>query len=272
MDLLGSVFLILIAAVILIIAVSSSSNSRRKVKEEPKRLTDIDDRMRISLQNEEAKRQELKRTLEQARMQLRADFRQFAEASGVTWSVAKLDVDRLNRAYNQKDQFLLEAYDPRCRIAKVRGTTFNHYLTSASFCTCEDFHRRHLPCKHMFYLAQQIAQRGEIFIEQDYENGLSDTTAYIFGRFPDGKDTAIQRLKERGLSVRQEMYGSTRIAVAGKSNAVKTVESLRDEAIPILSYPDALQIFTSEIRYPEIIDDTSLRQTFTVRWLDNPQE
>lgn len=44
---------------------------------------------------------------------------------------------------------------------KVIGTTGNVYLVSLNKCTCQDFKRRRLPCKHMYYLAQQ-SKRCEI--------------------------------------------------------------------------------------------------------------
>lgn len=49
---------------------------------------------------------------------------------------------------------------------KVVGTTGNLYLVSLNKCTCQDFKRRRLPCKHMYYLARQ-SKRCEVLSDKD---------------------------------------------------------------------------------------------------------
>ncbi len=48
---------------------------------------------------------------------------------------------------------------------KVIGTTGNVYLVSLNKCTCQDFKRRRLPCKHMYYLARK-SKRCEILNDE----------------------------------------------------------------------------------------------------------
>ncbi|WP_207665483.1 SWIM zinc finger family protein [Anaerocolumna xylanovorans] len=37
---------------------------------------------------------------------------------------------------------------------KIIGTTGNTYLVTLKNCSCQDFKRRNLPCKHMYFLAE----------------------------------------------------------------------------------------------------------------------
>lgn len=49
---------------------------------------------------------------------------------------------------------------------KVIGTTGNIYLVTLNKCACQDFKRRRLPCKHMYYLATQT-KRCEVLKENE---------------------------------------------------------------------------------------------------------
>ncbi len=63
-------------------------------------------------------------------------------------------IDRLERAIKENIKVLV--YDPKYRNAKVCGSTENIYLVSAKSCSCMDFRKRHLPCKHMYALAIEL--------------------------------------------------------------------------------------------------------------------
>ena len=57
------------------------------------------------------------------------------------------------------------------------------------------------------------------------------------------------------MVVYDDQRADTRVAIAGKTTATKRIEQLTNAGIPILSYADALQIFTSEIRHPEALEE-----------------
>ena len=205
----------------------------------------------------EREKEEKRLELEYARDEYRSDYKIYSIGKGSPWTDAALDDpddnSRIERAYQQRNQIKLLTYDTRYHIGKIKGTSGCDYLTSASFCTCEDFHRRLSPCKHMFFLAHTMLTEGEDkFIELDYEKGLFGITGFIFGKFADGKDAVIRNLQERGLITLEEQNKECRIAVAGKTTAVKKMEKLALAGIPVFQYADALKIFTSEIRHPEL--------------------
>ena len=144
------------------------------------------------------------------------------------------------------------AYDPRYHIGLVRGTTYTQYLVSGERCNCPDFLNRKKPCKHMYFLGQYVTEHGYDFLEADYEIGLKDCTALLVGRFPGGKDAAKAALRERGCYTNDVNQSSVNLAVIGTTTAQKTIENLRSKEIRMIDYKDALQIFTSEIRHPEV--------------------
>lgn len=73
--------------------------------------------------------------------------------------------DSIHLAAGQADR-IARACEQRLSIKKikkdgtavVRGSTGNIYCTRFDKCTCEDFKRRHLPCKHMYLYAIKHAR------------------------------------------------------------------------------------------------------------------
>lgn len=65
--------------------------------------------------------------------------------------------ERYNRAIAQNMKILSVSGDSKS--AQVLGTTGEIYHTSLVDCNCEDFKRRHLPCKHMYLLGIEIYNR-----------------------------------------------------------------------------------------------------------------
>jgi len=257
------IFVIAILAVIVAVILGFAHGIRqskrqleeaRQAEQEAKRQERLEFERREKLRKEQEQKA-LDRKL--ARDQTRLNFSVFDE-NGV-WSATALsssDQDtRMDRAHEQRQQIRLEAYDSRYKTAKIYGTTFNHYLTSASFCTCQDFRRQHVPCKHMYFLANLVVDNHLDFTELDYEKGLLGFSCTLVGRFPHGTATAVSSLQDRGCMVSESRsVKDIDIAVLGESNAVKRLEELQAASVPILKYADALKIFTSEIRHPELED------------------
>ncbi len=207
---------------------------------------------------EERRRQEEKRLLlEQKRKETLSNFRLLPGSN--CWPDEIFSeteqIKRIDRVYYDTKKMSLECFDTRYNIAKIRGTTWRLYLTNAQFCTCPDFRFRLGPCKHMYFLGNWIAENGEQFIETDYEEGLSDITVYLIGRFPNGKEQAVTNLKERGCEIYEKFNNEVNIAVAGKTKAIKMLEKLQDSGVPIFDYNTALKLFTSEIRHPELEEE-----------------
>ena len=70
-------------------------------------------------------------------------------------------VDRFERAAHQ-DMEILE-WIPQTGFARVKGSGGEIYLTSLDFCGCPDFEKRGRPCKHIYFLAQQMGYTSDDF-------------------------------------------------------------------------------------------------------------
>lgn len=71
------------------------------------------------------------------------------------WDVSIHDADgqdvRLDRALYQN--IVISSYNVETGVAEILGSRGGVYETTLDACTCEDFHRRGLPCKHIYKLA-----------------------------------------------------------------------------------------------------------------------
>jgi len=82
-----------------------------------------------------------------------------------TWDVSIHGADgqdvRMDRALFQN--IVIRSYDPATGTAEILGTHGNVYKTDLDHCTCEDFQRRGLPCKHIYKLALSRGYTADAF-------------------------------------------------------------------------------------------------------------
>lgn len=65
---------------------------------------------------------------------------------------------RMNRAMT--GELTPKHVDTKCKNAVFVGNEGGKYLTTLKKCTCPDFQKRGVPCKHMFYLANEMNLLG----------------------------------------------------------------------------------------------------------------
>lgn len=65
-------------------------------------------------------------------------------------------------------------YSAKSGFAKVEGESGHRYIINEKGCSCPDFHRRQLPCKHMYYLAMHFRELTDN-ITDDSLSGLAFT-------------------------------------------------------------------------------------------------
>lgn len=83
------------------------------------------------------------------------------------------DKEQQIRLFKADDPYIyVKEYDPEKSSAIVSGSSGTEYITTFSSCTCEDFQKRHLPCKHMYKLAMYT---GKLKPEEWY-HGLHSFT------------------------------------------------------------------------------------------------
>lgn len=101
-----------------------------------------------------------------------------AGASFGSWDVSIHGSDgqdvRMDRALFQN--IVIQSYDPATGTAEILGTHGDVYQTSLDRCTCEDFQRRGLPCKHIYKLALSRGYSADAFF-----SARSDVVWYADG-------------------------------------------------------------------------------------------
>lgn len=95
-----------------------------------------------------------------------------------SWDVSAHGADgqdvRMDRALFQN--IVIRSYDPVTGSAEIQGTQGDIYQTSLDRCTCEDFQRRGLPCKHIYKLALSRGYSADAFF-----SARSDVVWYADG-------------------------------------------------------------------------------------------
>lgn len=94
------------------------------------------------------------------------------------WDVSIHDADgqdvRFDRALYQN--IVISSYNKKTGFAKIRGSRGDTYVVNLDRCSCEDFQRRGLPCKHIYKLA---LSRG--FSADAFFSARSDVVWYADG-------------------------------------------------------------------------------------------
>lgn len=123
--------------------------------------------------------------------QLKAITEAFARNNWTRWdsSVHKESgqLERLKRATDSSNPVRLVRYNPIIKIAKIRGTKGNYYLTSGERCSCPDYRKRNKPCKHMYFLATvsddyRLEDDTSLFSSCSVDNVLGGLKFSIAGR------------------------------------------------------------------------------------------
>ncbi|MBR5948346.1 MAG: SWIM zinc finger family protein [Clostridia bacterium] len=83
--------------------------------------------------------------------------------------------DRMKRASFEGEygELTIVLYDKGRGIAKMRGSKGKMYLVSGLWCSCMDYRRRGLPCKHMYLLAMEHPEESILSYSNDEFSGLT---------------------------------------------------------------------------------------------------
>lgn len=94
------------------------------------------------------------------------------------WDLSIHDADgqdvRFDRALYQN--IVISSYNVETGVAEILGSRGGVYETTLDACTCEDFHRRGLPCKHIYKLALSRGYSTDAFF-----SARSDVVWYADG-------------------------------------------------------------------------------------------
>lgn len=105
---------------------------------------------------------------------------------------------RITRSY--EEEISVEAYNPSALLALIRGASGKRYLTTFRECTCPDFKKRELPCKHIYCLCRLTSAPDFSAPLKIPRRALYGVTACVTGKFDFGTQEAVRVLLERYLA------------------------------------------------------------------------
>ena len=76
----------------------------------------------------------------------------------------RAQLERFEKAAHQPMAIL--SYNSQNGFAEVQGSGSDRYMTSLGECTCPDFDKRGLPCKHIYFLAMQMGYTSDDFYSE----------------------------------------------------------------------------------------------------------
>lgn len=239
------VFVILSSAAICIalIIVSSYRSAKEKRRIQEEMFWERERTKRLAQEKEAAQKEATERIISS----IAKDFSNMEGWNSWDYSVHRVDgqLNRLQRAV-QEAGISVVCYDPAYKYAKVRGSSGNYYITGASGCSCWDFKKRALPCKHMYHLA--IALRGDVnkeIIDHEHKS-LYGLTIVVAGRFQGGRDSIRKTINDLDGLWADDITESASILVCGKAPSKEKVDWFANHRLPILCDGDITSIFSTE--------------------------
>lgn len=158
--------------------------------------------------------------------------------------------DRLRRAATDRRIKVLW-YVPTHHLAKIQGKS-GVYLTSYQRCSCPDYRKRRLPCKHMYALAMELnGDVANVIKHQEYAP-LYGLTFALAGRFSDGrgKNEIRLTLAEQGGTLADYVSIQSAALVTGSKPSEKKIaiaKSCDMEILPAEMFKDFLSELRNEI-------------------------
>lgn len=136
--------------------------------------------------------------------------------------------DRIERSYEQTFDVL--AFNSNARLALLSGTKGDHYFTTPSACTCPDFMKRGLPCKHLYYLCRVATKPGFFAPDKIPADGLCNIPVSLAGKFSFGTHAAVKAFLEGyEAGVKSGIYEGIAAIIEGKN----VTESTQNKAIEL---------------------------------------
>ncbi len=149
---------------------------------------------------------------------------------------------RITRSY--EEDIKIEAYNPAACLGLVRGASGKRYLTSFHKCTCPDFKKRELPCKHIYRLCRLTTEPGFSAPLKIPERGLYGIGACVIGTFNYGTQEDVRTLLRRYLATVASGMVSTDFVLTGQKSVtaqatqqairLKLMQISEDDLLPML--------------------------------------
>lgn len=140
--------------------------------------------------------------------------------------------------------------DHSSQTAVFYGSGKAPYETSLSTCTCNDFTRRKLPCKHIYRLAMELG-----IIDLPYKTGESKGARLERQLFLEDAVSIIESLSENTQRQLMQMLGMTNFNISDRQNPylftdLSVIEDLR--GCPLLEERPAAALILSQMKRADL--------------------
>lgn len=156
--------------------------------------------------------------------------------------------ERMGRAAMDKEISIL-SYDPKYRLAKAQGKAAV-YLTSCKRCSCPDYRKRRLPCKHMYALAMELNGNVDKFIFDPEHPPLYGLTLALAGHLPKSS---------HGV-------GGIRAEITDRGGVWVDSIEFDSSAVVMGTDPSAARVSHAEGLDMEVLSPESIETIFTADW------
>lgn len=162
-------------------------------------------------------------------------------------------LDRIKRASGSTNGIILRKYSPNTTTGIVRGSSGKIYLTCGNGCSCPDFRKRGLPCKHMYFIAMCHDEYKSILSEYDFvpysaeDNILYGLNFCILGR---NQATVKEYIhKHAGTFGQNSWWNISAVVVNGETHSQKLLSAQENRAI-VMTFDD-LKTFCEDVGQQE---------------------
>ena len=185
-------------------------------------------------------------------------LRSFSQLDWEKWPTSthykKGQYTRFHHAIEENIQILNRRYP-----TQIQGTTGNIYTTTFMTCSCPDFKKRNLPCKHIYKLALSQGLITSSFLELpvlpkeafDQNDSPSEPYSNYMKRSVRGYDEVAKKKKEYVIYARSMAHIEENALKRGLTPPYKIIEPYVDPTEPILSKEQQKIVDDSKIRVPQ---------------------
>ena len=244
--------IILAIAIMIIVFVNRGTTSKNKTnnKSIPKNLSEITDSAIAKMTPSERNRLQNDVYNHIAEM-MTEDFRK------IGWTNWNPDIhatpeqlDRIKRASDSYNGIQLRKYSPNTTTGIIRGSSCKIYLTCGNGCSCPDFRKRGLPCKHMYFIAMNHDEYKSVLSEYDFvpysaeDNTLYGLNFFILGRNQSAVKEYIH--KHAGTFGQNSWWNISAVIVNGETQSQKLI-SAQENRVIVMTFDD-LRFFCDDIK------------------------
>lgn len=160
---------------------------------------------------------------------------------------SKEQLDRIKRASDSHNHIRLKSYSRRTTTGIVYGSSGNTYLTCGNGCSCPDFKKRGLPCKHMYFISM---------VHDEYKSSKVNNNDYV----PYGCESNVFKglkfcvvgknqkavkeyiTKHSGLCSDYSWYSTDALIINGETTSKKVLEA-QENNVMIMTFEELQALY-----------------------------